>query len=481
MVPTTDRHGRIDRALFLNGNSALTRKGIPPDGWGGSQPFTVALWVKPASRSSPDASLLALRPDRQEDFYWSIGLTTGQLHLTLGRLQVDAPDSVMAPGALSVGRWYHVAASSDGRQLRLFVDGRKVAVGPLVNSRGAVFSSPPQLYLGYEHKFDSNRLVGAIDEVRLWQRALHDDDLARLAATEPPPNLTLTSGVYPDTEDLPAAVAREYGSGARVADWSDLKRWHADDVADWADEQGLTVNAGSFLILNQGRRYAEASRHYFVNRFDGKKPDYYKAHEELGGMTLALGSWHGQTQRVLVRRPFQPVARYSLQSGPDGLVQHDFAGEPEARAASVSWWHEFRRDQNIGAPILSLTLHDGRKIQAVCRSSTDGLFTLALGDAIRPAFTREISATYDNLAFTVVVKPGRLDFRAVTALGAAPLFQETIEIEGLAVAAVRSLQLSHACIRRGLGEWRGCWRCSIKAGGTAVDSIQEHPIFILHG
>lgn len=442
-VPAPDRHGRIDRALAFNGNTGVQHPRFPTDGWRGDRPFAVAVWVRPRASANLGLKtpLAGVRTERQGDLFWLLGLNSGRPFLTLGRTQVDKPDEVFASEPLPAERWAHLAVSSDGRRLSLFVDGRQVAESRVERHGAAVFREEATLAVGGIHKTDAARLAGELDELRLWRRALSADEVARLATAEPPPRFTPTRGNYPDREDLPAAVQREFGSEARLADWNDLRRWHADDTRAFATEIGLAVGAPDIFLQRAGSRFSEAPRHYFVTRFDGTKPDYYGAHDELGSMTLALGSWPGATMRALVRLPPATVRRESLAVDSDGNVSYVLPEGAAARAVSADWRQELRRERGAGAQVL-LRLRGGRELRAVCAPVADGLFALALGDAQRPELSRQIPASYGPLTFTVVAGPGRLVFRAVTSLGAEPLFQETVSLPDFQAGDIAVLSVS---------------------------------------
>lgn len=440
-VPTEDRFGRIDRALFLNGNSLIQSGDFPVAGWGSDQPFTAALWVKPVSAGEQTGNLLVLGSERQEDFFWALGMEAGRLHFYIGRQQVDGPDEIISATALPAG-WSHVAVSSNGQQMRIWVNGIEAAVGRISKNRSAVLVAAPKLTLGYMHRHDTIWLAGTVDDLRVWQRALSHEEIHQLAENVPQPRFESTHGSYPEKEDLVAAVQREFGPTADLADWQDLVRWHADDTAGFCDSLGLGAGEGALFVQWDGQRFSDPPRHYFINRFDGKKPDYYKAHAELGGMTLALGSWYGNPMHALARRPFKAPQRLTLTPNATGALGYDFPATESVHAFSLGWRQELRRDRKTGPAEVTLQLRDGRKLRAVCAPMTEGALSLALGDAERPEFTRQIPATYDILSFNVVLKPGRLVFRAVTRLGAEPIFQETVSIAGLDPAQVVSLRMS---------------------------------------
>jgi hypothetical protein len=79
------------------------------------------------------------------------------------------------------GRWIHLAGSFDGSQARLYVEGREVAA---VTFSGTIGSSMVPLTLGARQAttmFDE-ALLGRLDDVRLFARALTSAEIAALAA-----------------------------------------------------------------------------------------------------------------------------------------------------------------------------------------------------------------------------------------------------------------------------------------------------------
>lgn len=436
VTPAKDRFGRIDRALSLNGFSALQADGLPAGDWAASRPFSVALWVRPAAMDE-ETILVSLRSERQDDFYWDLSLMNGGVRFSLGRTHIDNPDTLRVEASgIRPGQWSHVAASSDGEQLRIYLNGQELGRAPLTRNRAAVMRDAPALMVGYFEKFDPRRFAGAVDELKLWPRALAPEEVAQLAAQEAPPRFTQTKGLYNTKDDLAAAVVLELGPQAAIADWDDLRRWHADDIVAWCAETKVPLNAGGPLLQRAGRLTTDNGRQFFINHFEGKKPDYYFAHDELGGMRLALGSWFGVTGRVLARLPHLPPTTLTLSAGPEKVMEQSLAWERPLGALAVEWVQEVK-PQATGEMRGEFTLRDGRRVMVACAPSGDGAFALAMGDDSQPQLTRQLAATFGQLAFTVVVQDGRLSFRAVRTLGASIVFQQEVPLDIMAHEVVQ--------------------------------------------
>ena len=129
-----------------------------------SQSVTVAAWVN-------------LDDTRQAGFVWNreqayrLALDPqGERHL---RFQLDldgkwAGNWLLGRTALEPGRWYHVAGVYDGSERRVYVDGQLDGRAP---ATGAI-SGGSAMTIG-------QGFSGLIDEVRVWNRALTQEELAR--------------------------------------------------------------------------------------------------------------------------------------------------------------------------------------------------------------------------------------------------------------------------------------------------------------
>ncbi len=87
--------------------------------------------------------------------------------------------SVRTTGAYNDGRWHHLALRRGGGQLTLFLDGTAISTADVPGSVSR--DSPFGVHIG--QKPDSRaHFTGAIDEVRVYDRALGDEELTRLRA-----------------------------------------------------------------------------------------------------------------------------------------------------------------------------------------------------------------------------------------------------------------------------------------------------------
>jgi hypothetical protein len=182
--PVEDRNGARNAALWFDGARSAVSLGSA------LQParFTVAAWIRPDATDRPMAIVSKMRnlPGHYQK----------NLELRLdpgGRLFLHVPsgqgwEAATGVRAVPAGRWTHVAATYDGARAQLYVDGARDGqpfavryaqtqtetwIGARPESGGADGRTPsgPTFFF-----------VGAIDDVRVWDRPLGDAEIAAVAA-----------------------------------------------------------------------------------------------------------------------------------------------------------------------------------------------------------------------------------------------------------------------------------------------------------
>ena len=178
-------------ALQFDGAHAyatLGVQGLPSNG----DVRTIALWFN-----------LAADATRQQDF---ISLTDGTATaLNLGvrnGLLVAAGwggSVLVSTSAPTTGSWHHVAYSFDKQLNRLYLDGTLMAQGTATPQQGPVSEGWLASSRGRNDFFD-----GALDDIRIYDRALEDAEVALLAngSLSPPPGTTAPAPGTPPIRNL---------------------------------------------------------------------------------------------------------------------------------------------------------------------------------------------------------------------------------------------------------------------------------------
>ena len=149
--------------------------------------FSIVAWVKAESR--PRQATVVMQQDSASRPLLSLGLRaeTGQL---AGSLRDEAGKLVWVQGEepFPLNDWHHIALTSDGMHMRLYLDAVEVANAPVAGIGIASGTTP--LVIGARTGQDGSirrngTWDGRIDEVGIFHRALTGDDIAKLYAIDP--------------------------------------------------------------------------------------------------------------------------------------------------------------------------------------------------------------------------------------------------------------------------------------------------------
>lgn len=177
---TNDRYGAASSAALFNTSSPTSSRNIPL----GSGGFTVSMWMRWNRLPSIWGERLVMHGS------WNAG--EGLFSTAVwgdGRCAMNVVDASgnsgrvveSAAGTLTVNRWYHLVFTADGTTLTLSINGSRVASSPAtLNAKTA------PLVVGGD--FGSYQfLSGALDDVRVYTRALSSPEILRLYESEAPP------------------------------------------------------------------------------------------------------------------------------------------------------------------------------------------------------------------------------------------------------------------------------------------------------
>ena len=142
--------------------------------------FTVAAWVQlPADAPVKTAYWRSVvdKRDSLEDG-WDLYVTPdGRPFLRIDDL------TLKGERPLEAGRWHHIAGVYDGSHMRVYLDGR-LDRSRFVDHKVSLGTEGP-LWVGRKFDDRSSPFVGAIDEVRVYGRALEAPEIMALANREP--------------------------------------------------------------------------------------------------------------------------------------------------------------------------------------------------------------------------------------------------------------------------------------------------------
>lgn len=136
----------------------------------------------------------------------------------------DEANLLLAPRLLPIDRWYHLAASYDGNELVLYVDGSAVASAPR-NGAIAVTASAFRLGARSEAPGDLTGIAdGRLDSWALWPRPLDANEVAdryNRGLTEPDPTpLPSEVELYVGFEDFVGTGVTDGSANGHLGSWT---------------------------------------------------------------------------------------------------------------------------------------------------------------------------------------------------------------------------------------------------------------------
>jgi hypothetical protein len=135
--------------------------------------MTVSVWINRARRKAAGAIITRhLGPTKQNYFY--LGYGEDNLRVWSGSW-TGWTTTQHEP----TGTWTHVAFTHRGRTTRLYVDGKLAREQHDGTPRGAGVTDSP-LTIGAAAPWPNHHFDGAVDELRLYDRALTPDEIAAL-------------------------------------------------------------------------------------------------------------------------------------------------------------------------------------------------------------------------------------------------------------------------------------------------------------
>ena len=236
---TWTAQGEFGSALVFNGSGAYVDLG------NGSSlrltgSMTVSGWIKAAAFPVDDAAIVSKRTGTLVGYQLDATVDTGSR--TIGfKLTSGTGGKMFRYGAtaLQVNQWYHVAGVYDAgaQTLSVYLNGQQdngALVGPVT---GTQQDSPLDVNIGRRAGAAGYEFNGAIDEVRIYSRALTQAEIQADMTTPVAPCHCRQRRLPPVPLGLVAAYGFDEARGATVADCVG-QRQHRDDQRGHVDDGG---------------------------------------------------------------------------------------------------------------------------------------------------------------------------------------------------------------------------------------------------
>ncbi len=208
--------GQIGRGVSFDGDSHVTFGNV--GSFDRNDTFSLAVWLK-GSSNTPISALQKIEDGeirRGYEMYYDdlelVGIQRRAAHLAI-RLISHWPDNaiqIRTRNRLVLGDWYHIAISYDGSGraagLKLYVNGRLHDPEIVQDSLSGPIKTDAELQIG--NKQTGKPYKGQVDDLRLYNRVLAEEEIEQLAVHYPVQ--AILSGVTGKRTNEEAARVREY-------------------------------------------------------------------------------------------------------------------------------------------------------------------------------------------------------------------------------------------------------------------------------
>lgn len=190
-VPAWSSNGTLDGALLFDGTDDVI---VVPDAnsLDINNAITVAAWINTTcspdfADSNRECRILQKGSGTTDSSSYALDIdddTVGYeaLHFCVNYGGIDDPQCIYTNSGTVVndGTWHHVAASWDGTELSLYVDGQLDNTASY--SAGSVVANSDPVTIGGRNDGNGDDYSGLMDDVRIYTRALSANEIASMAA-----------------------------------------------------------------------------------------------------------------------------------------------------------------------------------------------------------------------------------------------------------------------------------------------------------
>lgn len=175
---TTDRHGEANEAYRFDGENDFINFGQADFlSLGGAQTYTMTAWVKPELQDNPSTMMIVSKFNGGVAAGWYLGVNAEDKGQTYRNV---SPWATYGEGPFPRDAYVHLAATFDGSNLSIYVNGVLDATAPF---RTHTNDRQTDVLVGANHSRGnpSAFFKGTIDDVRIYNRVLSNEELTWLA------------------------------------------------------------------------------------------------------------------------------------------------------------------------------------------------------------------------------------------------------------------------------------------------------------
>jgi len=176
--------GVLGEGVAFEGGNALGLKS--DNGFFCHERFTLSFWIRPDDVS--EGVVISKQDENTRRPGLAVELDEGKLRFSIITRWIAGVGSVETIEPMMTGKWTHVTLTNDGTQrakgMGIYFDGREVETRILHNTNSNVVATAKKAPLRIGKGVVGETFRGAIDELRVYNRTLFDDEIRVLATPQ---------------------------------------------------------------------------------------------------------------------------------------------------------------------------------------------------------------------------------------------------------------------------------------------------------
>lgn len=191
--------------------------------WAPGIRWSVEAWVKPSTLPGGRRTIAGGMNEARD---WGITMHDGQFGIATKPLDGSSSITFRSGTNVTTNVWYHVAGTCDGTNAFLYINGELKASGPVsLNYTGSTAGTR----IGSESCCGGNSFPGVISEVRIWSRALTQDEI-RMEMTRSPEGSESNLEGYWRLDDGNLGQVRDLGPKKRHGTLINGPTWQRKEI-----------------------------------------------------------------------------------------------------------------------------------------------------------------------------------------------------------------------------------------------------------
>ena len=334
----TPVNGLFEDSLFFDGKAHLEFK--DETGFYCHERFSISFWIKPEETSQGVILSKQLENTRRPGL--EVELNGGKLRFSILTRWVAGVGSVETVEDLSAGEWIHVTLTNDGTQrakgMKVYFNGSVVETRILHNTNSNVIAGIDKALFRVGKGVVGKPFLGSIDELRIYDRTLFDDEIRTLSTSKSIHNIIASSS--DDLDDSEKAKRNAYYFDSAVS--KEVRKLESDyhslrlERLDFYDGLPTTMVMEEMENSSPTQIRERGVYHQYGDEVEPALPEVFSGfsagapRNRLGFARWLVSGEHPLTGRVAANRYWiKYFGRGLVKTAEDFGLQGDWPSHPE--------------------------------------------------------------------------------------------------------------------------------------------------------